>query len=93
MVSHEMNIFAHKIRTMATIATYQPTVSPVDALWTLYQSQTKKVRKAFRMRLFTEERTQTTKAQQEMVKESLTKAFDELHSGKVKHNARSLFAE
>ena len=78
---------------MATIATYQPTVSPVDALWTLYQSQTKKVRKAFRMRLFTEERTQTTKAQQEMVKESLTKAFDELHSGKVKHNARSLFAE
>ena len=93
MVSTEMNIFAHKIRTMATIATYQPTVSPVDALWTLYQSQTKKVRKAFRMRLFTEERTQTTKAQQEMVKESLTKAFDELHSGKVKHNARSLFAE
>jgi hypothetical protein len=30
-------------------------------------------------------------AQQKMVKESLTKAFDELHTGKAKHDARSLF--
>jgi four helix bundle protein len=30
-------------------------------------------------------------AQQQMVKESLTRAFDELHSGKVHHNARDLF--
>jgi hypothetical protein len=30
-------------------------------------------------------------AQQQMVKESLTRVFDELHSGKVHHNARDLF--
>ena len=28
-----------------------------------------------------------------MVKESLTRAFDELHSGNAHHNARELFAE
>ncbi len=32
-------------------------------------------------------------AQQKMVKKSLTKAFDELHAGQAKHNARNLFAE
>ena len=31
-----------------------------------------------------------TKRQKAMVKESLTRAFDELHSGKVHHNARNL---
>ena len=41
--------------TMATTSTYQPTVSPTDALWALYQSQPKKIRKAFRMRLLAEE--------------------------------------
>ncbi len=40
---------------MATTSTYQSTVSPTDALWALYQLQTKKVRKAFRMRLLAEE--------------------------------------
>ena len=34
-----------------------------------------------------------TKRQKAMVKESLTRAFDELHSGKAHHNARELFAE
>ena len=34
-----------------------------------------------------------TKAQKAMVKDSLTRAFDELHSGKVHHDARKLFAE
>ena len=33
-----------------------------------------------------------TKVQKAMVKESLTRAFDELHSGKVHHDARKLFA-
>ena len=32
-------------------------------------------------------------AQQQMVKESLTRAFDELHSGRVHYDARKLFAE
>ena len=31
------------------------------------------------------------RSQQEMVKESLKRAFDELHTGKVHHNARDLF--
>ena len=78
---------------MVATTTYQTTMSPIDALWTLYLSQTKKVREAFRMRLFAEEQAQATKAHQKMVEESLTKAFDELHTGKVKHNARSLFTE
>ena len=34
-----------------------------------------------------------TKRQKAMVKESLTRAFDELHSGKVHHNARELFVD
>jgi len=34
-----------------------------------------------------------TKAQQKMVKESLSRAFDQLHAGKVNHDARDLFAE
>jgi hypothetical protein len=34
-----------------------------------------------------------TKVQKTMVRESLTRAFDELHSCKVHHDARKLFAE
>ena len=30
-------------------------------------------------------------AQQQMVKDSMTRAFDELHSGQAKHDARKLF--
>ena len=78
---------------MATTSTYQPTMSATDALWALYLSQTKKVRKAFRMRILSEEQEQTTKAQQSMVKESLTRAFDELKSGKVHSDAHKLFAK
>ena len=40
---------------MVTTTTYPSNVSQVDALWALYKSQTKKVREAFRMRIFTEE--------------------------------------
>jgi len=78
--------------TIAQAMTVTPSViTPVDALWTLIQSQTKTVRKALAKRLLDEELT--TKAKQEaMVKGSLTKAFSELHSGKTKHNARTLFA-
>lgn len=65
-------------------------ISPVDALWVLIQGQTKTVRKALAKRLL-EEELSTTKAQKAMVKDSLSRAFDELHSGQVKHNARDLF--
>ena len=70
---------------------YTQSISPVDALWALYQAQTKKVRRAFRHRLLEEE--DMAKKQKKLVKESLTKAFEELHAGKAKHNARNLFAE
>jgi len=76
------------------ITTIQPqtaNISTVDALWVLIQSQTKAVRKALVKRLIAEE--ERTKAQQAMVKKSLTKAFDELNSGQAKHDARKLFAE
>ena len=81
--------------TRQNTITFSPTVaeiSPVDALWVLIQSQTKAVRKALTKRLIEDE--QMTKAKQEaMVKETLTRAFDELHAGKVYDDARSLFDE
>jgi ATP-dependent DNA ligase len=66
-------------------------MTTVDALWVLIQSQTKAVRKALTERLLAEQ--DKTKVQKMMVRESLTRAFDELHSGKVHHDARKLFAE
>ena len=72
--------------------TFSPSadISPVDALWVLIQSQTKAVRRALTKRLIEDE--QMTKAKQEsMVKETLTRAFEELHAGEVHEGARSLF--
>ena len=76
------------------ITTIQPKtteMSTVDALWVLIQSQTKSVRKALTKRLLAEQ--DKKKNQQIRVKDSLTKAFEELHSGKVHHDARKLFAK
>ena len=81
-----MNTIAHQVAVPPSL------ITPVDALWTLIQSQTKTARKALVKRILDEE--QAAKAHQEaMVKGSLTKAFDELHSGKAKHNARTLFTQ
>lgn len=66
-------------------------ISTVDALWTLIQGQTKAVRKALINRLLAEQKKSETEKQQVMVKESLTRAFNELHAGQVHHDARSLF--
>ncbi len=74
-----------------TAQTPRTDISTVDALWCLIQSQTKAVRKALMERLLEEETKTAT--QQAMVKESLSKAFDELNSGKVHHDARKLFSE
>ncbi len=63
-------------------------ISTVDALWVLIQSQSKRVRQALIKRLMAEHKAN---AQQKMVTESLTRAFDELHAGKVHHDARNLF--
>lgn len=64
-------------------------ISTVDALWVLIQGQTKAVRKALTERLLADQ--EKSKTQRLMVKDSLTRAFDELHSGKVHHDARKLF--
>ena len=74
------------------ITTVQPQkdeMTTLEALWVLIQSQSKSVRNALTERLLSEYKK--TEAQQQMVKESLTRAFDELHSGKVHHDARNLF--
>ena len=76
---------------ISTIPSHTNEMSTVDALWVLIQGQSKAVRKALTERLLAEQ--EKTKAQKKMVKESLTKAFEELHSGKVHHDARNLFAE
>ena len=76
---------------ITTIPPQTQDISMVDALWTLIQNQSKSVRKALVKRILDEYEQQLTMAQQQMVKDSLTRAFDELHSGKVHHNARDLF--
>ena len=76
---------------ITTVSPQSQNISTVDALWVLIQSQTKAVRKALTERLLAERSQTKAKAQQQMVKESLTRAFDELHSGKVHHDARNLF--
>jgi ATP-dependent DNA ligase len=75
----------------STISNRTTDISPVDALWVLIQGQSKAVRKALIKRLLEED--QSTKAQQAMLKDSLSRAFEELHTGNVKHNARNLFAK
>lgn len=64
-------------------------INTVDALWALIQGQTKAVKKVLMERLIAEH--DKTKAQKAMVKESMTRAFDELHSGDVRHDARNMF--
>ena len=78
---------------LSTINTQSTEISTVDALWVLIQSQTKAVQKALIQRILESQTSEKTKAQQKMVKESLTRAFDELHSGKVHHDARKLFSK
>jgi hypothetical protein len=76
---------------ITTIPPQTQDISTVDALWVLIQNQSKSVRKALVKRILDEYEQQLTMAQQQMVKDSLTRAFDELYSGKVHHNARDLF--
>lgn len=76
---------------ITTIPPQSQDISTEDALWALIQNQTKSVRKALVKRILDDHDQQRTLAQQKMVKDSLTRAFDELHSGKVHHNARDLF--
>ena len=76
---------------ITTIPPHTQDISTVDALWVLIQNQSKSVRKALVKRILDEHEQQRTLAQQQMLKDSLNRAFDELHSGRVHHNARDLF--
>lgn len=76
---------------MATIPIQSSEISTVDALWVLIQGQSKRVRQALTKRLIAEQAQAKLNAQQQMVKDSMTRAFDELHSGQAKHDARKLF--
>ena len=76
---------------ITTIPSQTSEMTTVDALWVLIQSQTKAVRMALTERLLAEH--DKAKVQKALVRDSLTRAFDELHSGKVHHDARKLFAE
>lgn len=76
---------------ITTAAPQSQNISTIDALWVLIQSQTKTVRNALTERLLAERSQSKTKAQQQMVEASLTRAFDELHAGKTHHNACNLF--
>lgn len=78
---------------ITTVIPETQNISKVDALWVLIQSQTKAVRKALTERLLAERSQTKAKAQQQMIKDSLTRAFDELHSGKIHRDARKLFAK
>ena len=79
-----------KTKNIMSFSSTAAEISPVDALWVLIQSQSKAVRKALTKRLVEQEKN--TKAKQEaMVKDTLTRAFDELHAGKVYDDARCLF--
>ena len=42
---------------------YHHRISPLDALWSIYQSQSKKVRKAFRQRILEEEKADKLQAE------------------------------
>ena len=66
-------------------------ITTVDALWVLIQNQTKAVRQALVRRLLAEETK--TKEQQAMVKDSLTRAYDQLHSGQIHTDVNNIFAD
>ena len=76
------------------ITTIQPKtseMSTLEALWVLIQNQSNSVRQALTERLLADQKK--TIDQQTAVKESLVRAFEELHSGKIHHDARKLFDE
>lgn len=75
---------------------YEEQIVPIkifstEALYDDIQGQSKRVRQALTKRLIAEQAQAKLNAQQQMVKDSMTRAFDELHSGQAKHDARKLF--
>ena len=82
-------------KTKTKVALSEKETSLVDVLWNLYALQSDNVKEAFRIKIYTtdsvENGDETTKRQQEMVKESFTNAYNDLVAGNVKHDARKLF--
>jgi len=76
---------------ITTVESQTTEMSTVDALWVLIQSQSKRVRQTLTKRILAEHEQSKMQAQQKMVEDSLTRAFDELHAGKVRKDARKLF--
>ena len=80
---------------MNTMTLQEPTIRPLDALWALFKSQPKRVRRAFANRVLAEDVEEETIRQQMVVKRSLTQAFKELkeaeRDGIELPNARDLF--
>lgn len=80
---------------MDTLAINNFTVTPLEALWALFKSQPKTVRKAFAKKLIEEDVESATLRQQLEVKQSLTQAFHELKTAEKLNselpNARDLF--
>lgn len=70
-------------------------VSPLEALWALFKSQPKAVRKAFTEKLLQENVEAEMMRRQLVVKQSLKQAFKELNeaeqSGRELPDARNLF--
>lgn len=58
---------------------YITDISPVDALWTLIQGQTQSVKDALFQRMEEADRQRKASQQQQFVRESLARAFSELH--------------
>lgn len=75
--------------------TYGATITLVDALWSLFMSQPKNVRRAFTQRVLAEDVKAEAERSRLLVKHSLTQAFAELHeaqrTGTRLPNARNLF--
>ena len=82
---------------METMTLQRPVIRPLDALWALFESQPKNVRKAFVKRLLQEDVEAETTRQQLVVKQSLTQAFKELadaeKNGMELPDARNLFKQ
>ena len=80
----------------ATIPMNAPSVSTLDALWSLIASQPKAIRKALCERMKASEEAAKTLRQQRMVKDSLTRAMKELKAAQAEGldklpDARNLF--
>ena len=80
---------------MNTISLQENAIRPLDALWALFKSQPKTVRKAFAKRLLEDDAEVATMHQQMLVRQSLKQAIKELHeaeqSGIELPDARNLF--